>query len=263
MKSKVKSSLKLLPISSIRIDEYQRSWGLSDTAWVKEKSEVFDEAQFLPIIVSLRDGSYFAIDGQHRIMLGKNIKRESIMALVYEGLSKEQEAEYFNKLNGANGEIKRLRKTETHNASVVAKDKMAVDIRMVTSKHGFTIESSKRDNVIAAIASVERIYKKYGLSILDDALSTIRLAWNGDKKAVDGIMIEGVAEFIAVYKTDEYYDDRVLVKKLQKVAPYQITREALADTSASTKSARVVNVLYKYYNIKSRVKLPNKHYILS
>jgi hypothetical protein len=264
MKNNIKSSYQFLPINLLKLDEYQRRWELSDTAWVKEKSECFDPRLLGTITVSKRDGSYYVIDGQHRVMLCKAVKRDGIMALVYEGLTKIHEASYFKKLNGANGEIRKLKKTQIHSASVVAEEKMAVEIQQTAEKYGFVIESSKRNNTVAAISVVEKVYKKYGLQILDDTFSLLRATWNGDKKSLDAEVIEGVAGFISTYKTDAFYNPRTFVAKLQKIAPIVISREAFADTSASAKYARVINVLFKYYNHNntSKTRLANKHYTL-
>lgn len=264
MRNNIRSGYQFLPINSLKLDEYQRRWELSDTAWVKEKSECFDPRLLGTITVSKRDGSYYVIDGQHRVMLCKAVKRDGIMALVYEGLTKEQEASYFKKLNGANGEIKKLKKTQIHNASVVAQEKMAVEIQQTAEKYGFVIESSKRDNHIAAISVVEKIYKKYGLQILDDTFSLLRATWNGEKKSLDAEVIEGVAGFISIYKSDAFYNPRTFAAKLSKIAPVVIIREAFADTSATAKFARVINVLFKYYNrgLSAKNRLENKHYML-
>jgi hypothetical protein len=184
------------------------------------------------------------------------------MALVYEGLTKKQEAVYFKKLNGANGEIRRLRKTDIHNASVAADDKTALEIQSVAEKYGFSIDASKRDNQLAAISTVEKIYKKFGLQILDDTLVVLRMTWNGDKKSLDGIMLEGIAEFMNFYRNDAIYSHKSFVSKMQRVSPVQILREAITDTSATTKSTRVVNTLFRYYNKGNQYKLDNKHYML-
>ncbi len=259
---KIKSSYQFLPVNSIRIDKYQRPWTPADTAWVKEKSECFDETQLGTITASLRNGSYFAIDGQHRIMLCKNVKREGIMALVYEGLTYEQEADYFTKLNGAHGEIKHLRKTEIFNAEIESKNEAAMCINAIASKYGFRITAASCDNSICAIGSVEKIYKKYGSSVLDEVLWLIKETWNGDRYSLNNQVLEGVAEFLNIYRCDDCFNNKTFAKQLSVVAPIKVVRESKCDLTTNKQAVKMMNTLLKYYNARLRNKMPNRHFAL-
>lgn len=256
----VKTYYKLIPNNELRLGKYQRT--ITDMARVKKMSESFDETLLGTITVSKRDEKYYVIDGQHRVVLSKILKREGLMALVYEGLTYEQEAKYFNKLNGANGEQKRLRKSEVFNANVEAKDSMSIDIQAIANDLGFVLSATTGDNSIAAIGTVEKIYKKYGAQGLKEVLTLVRDLWDGERYSLNNQMLEGIAEFLNIYRGDTNFGRKILIRQLSKVDPIKIVRESKNDTSTSKSTVRVMNSLFKYYNTRMQKKLTNQHYLL-
>lgn len=255
-----KTYYKFISVNDLRLGKYQRV--ITDMARIKKMSDVFDETLLGTITVSFRDGKNYVIDGQHRTVLSKIMKREGLMALVYEGLTYEQEAEYFNKLNGANGEQKKLRKSEVFNANVEAKDAMSIDIQAIIEELGFYLSATSGDNSIAAIGTVEKIYKKRGSQGLKEVLQLTRDTWNGEKYSLNNQVLDGISEFLNIYRGDINFSNKTFIRQLSKIDPLKIVREAKNDTSTSKGTVKMMNTLLKYYNVRMQKKLINQHYLL-
>jgi hypothetical protein len=185
---------------------------------------------------------------------------DGLMALIYEGLTYEQEADYFKKLNNANGEQKRVRKTDIFKASVEAKEANAVDIKNIIESLGFRISETTGNNIITAVGTIEKIYKKYGAQGLNNTLKISKDTWNGERYSLNNMVLEGIAEFLNIYTGKTNFSTDIFIKQLSKVDPIKINREARSDNTTNSSNAKVMNTLFRYYNLKLRKKLENQHY---
>ena len=69
----------------------------------------WDPRLLTPLVVSFRDGHYYLVDGQHRVcaMRKKNGGKDvTALCRVYHGLTYEQEAELYYKLDRAKGHLR-------------------------------------------------------------------------------------------------------------------------------------------------------------
>lgn len=83
-------------INELYFADYQRGVNYRK---VKRYYENYDADIYGIIIVSHRDGKYYVIDGQHRVEVAKRLGLKSIMCQILEGLTYEDEADKFYKLN--------------------------------------------------------------------------------------------------------------------------------------------------------------------
>ena len=256
-KASIKTSYRFLPTKDLKLGNYQRK---VDMVRIKKMADEFDETLIGTITVSSRNGFYYVIDGQHRVMLAKTKGLNGLMALVYEGLTYEEEATYFNRLNNANGEQKRLRKTDIFKASVEAKDIVAVDIKNIIESLGFRISEASGTNAITAIGTIEKIYRKCGAQELKDTLKLLKDTWNGERYSLNNMMLDGITEFLSIYTGQPNFSTSVFISQLSKIDPKKIHREAQGDTTTNNSNVKIMNTLFKYYNVKLRKKLENKHY---
>lgn len=257
MKNSVKQSYKYIPVGELVIDEYQR---IIDSKKIKERSAGFDPLKLGTITVSKRKGKCYVIDGQHRTVLAKAKNIPGLMALVYEGLTYEDEARLFKSLNGANGETKRLSTTDIFNASVEAKEQEAIDLKNIVESIGFRIANYSGNNIICAIGNLEKLFAKKGAENIAETLSLIKQTWNGEAHSLHGKIIIGLSEFLTIYDQEPNFSRSVFVKQLAKVDPQKIMREANGDTSTNVTKVKMMNVLFKYYNVRLSKKLVNKHF---
>ena len=259
-KSTVKTNYEFIPIDKLQIDKYQRTVKMQK---VRAMAEKFDETLLGTITVSRREGKIFVIDGQHRVLLAKLMNLDGLMALVYEGLAYEEEAKYFNKLNGANGEQIRLSTSDIFDANVEAKDKTSLEIKEIVESVNFKIAKASGNNNIVAINTIIKIYKKHGGNHLFTLLKLIRDTWGGESNSLNNLILSGVSEFLKVYITETNFSTATFVRQLSKVDPIKIIRESKADTTTDKTNVKTMNSLFKYYNynLKSN-RLTNEHYVM-
>jgi hypothetical protein len=256
-KISVNTSYQFLLVKDLRLGNYQRKL---DMPKVKKMADEFDETLLGTISVSKRNGQYFVIDGQHRVILAKTKGLRGLMALIYEGFSYEEEAILFNRLNNANGEQKRLRKTDIFRASVEAKDVVAIDIKNIVESVGFRISETSAANTIAAVNTIIKIYKRYGGQGLHDVLKLSKDTWNGEKYSLNNMVLEGMAEFLNIYSSEPNFSIDSFINQLSKVDSIKVLREAKGDNTTNYSNIKMMNTLIKYYNLRLRKKLQNKHY---
>jgi len=256
-KTTVKTHYQLINVENILIDKYQRP--IRTTA-VRKMADNFDKTLLGTVTVSKRNGMFYIIDGQHRLALAKLVGLNSLMALVYEGLSYEDEAKYFNALNGANGESRKPTNQERFNASIEAKDPVAIDISKIVEKAGYRISKTKDNGGIQAVNSIQDIYTKYGATHLYYTLLLIKSTWGGEEYAVHAKILLGVSEFMNTYKGEPNFNAKMFAKQLAKVDPIKIVREAKNDPTTNKTIIQYQNVLLRYYNNKLQKKLPNLHF---
>ena len=112
--TKFQKNLATLPVSIIRVDDYQRVLRESN---VKKIVSGFDPIGLQHLSISFRDGEYYVFDGQHRLEALKRLGIEEVECIIHYGMSYEDEAkawDYFNKqitvasrLDEANAALKR------------------------------------------------------------------------------------------------------------------------------------------------------------
>lgn len=250
-----KTSYQLINVRDLMLGDYQRS---IRTSWIKDKAQNFEAGLLGTITVSQRNGQYYIVDGQHRTILARKNGMNELMALVYEGLKYEEEAELFYKLNTA---INRATPLDAFNAKVEARDKDAVEIKNIVESVGFVVRGGSIKNYVSAIGEVQRIHKKYGAFHLSQLLSAIKQAWDGEPYSLNNYMLRGLSEFIKIYENEDDFSIKTLVNQLSKVDPKRAVAEAKADLTTDKRTVKMMNTLFKYYNKSLRTKrLENKHF---
>lgn len=260
MKTVTNRRYAYIELKDLSTEIYQRP---IDILSIKKKVQVFDEMLLGTITVSYRDGKYNVIDGQHRTILCKAMGIRGIMALIYEGLSLEEEAKYFNALNGANGESKRINNADAFNANIVAQDESSLDIQEAIESAGLKLNKRQGFKTIASYGTVTKLYRQNGKAHLGRTLKLIADTWGGETYSLNNHMLIGVAEFLKVYSEVEAFSEKTFIKQLSKIEPSKIVREIKADTTTTVTKVKAMNSLFKYYNSGLRKNiLENMHFAL-
>lgn len=184
--------------------KYQRPL---DGPRVKGYADHFDPSRLEIIDVAhRRDGQYWVIDGQHRVMAARIAEwGDPLLCLVHRELTIEQEAERYVRLNK---DRKSPSKLDLFWARLAANDEHATNIKSIVESEGYWIPRSKGSTGIRAIAAVERAYKSDGGPILRQTLRACRLAW-GSSEQLSATVLNAVSSFISQYR-DEYDHDRLV-----------------------------------------------------
>jgi hypothetical protein len=112
------------------------------------------------IIVGERDGMYYVVDGQHRVMAARRIADiRELPALVYQTESKKEEAQGF--LN-ANTRRKPMTSIDRFKASLVVGDPIAIRAQQLIVASGRAVNLSAHSGTVACVGVIQRRLQEHG-----------------------------------------------------------------------------------------------------
>lgn len=249
-------SNRVITISAARClsAPYQRE---TDNARINTIVKHFDKNKVRPIILSYRNGRYYVIDGQHTLSVLRMLYGEDVMvtAVVVEGLTYKQEAEYYTKQYENS---KKLTVRDTFK-SRLEYDNKAQAIKNVCENAGFTVSISSNKaqgkGIIVAVKHLEKMYDELGRGDTYNTLCLIRDTWNGDKHSVEGNMLSGMTLFYKKYK--DILDKNAFISRLGAVSPKEIMRNAKMRVMSSRQAMYAYEIYYIYNKGIKRNKLPD------
>lgn len=200
--------LKWVPLDKIKVNALaQREL---NQARVDHLAANLDLEQIGNPTVSHRDGSYWVIDGQHRIEALRQFgfTAEPIQCWTYDGLTSEEEAEAFLKQNDTLA-VHALPKFKT---AVHAGRDIETDIDRVVRSVGCVVTADKVPGGVGAVGTLRRVYARGGPGGLARSLRIIRDAY-GDT-GLEGAVIDGIGHLTARYNGELNEDEAI--KKLAK-----------------------------------------------
>ncbi len=200
--------LRWVPIGEMRVSPLaQRDL---NRARVNKIAADFDLEQVGTPTVNERNGNYYVIDGQHRVEALREIGwgDQQIQCWAYAGLSEEDEAEKFLKLN----DTLAVNAFAKFRVSVQAGRMEECDIDRIVRAQGLRISQDKRDGAISAVGSLIRVYGQAGPGQLARALRIIRDAYG--QPGLETSVISGIGLLCARY--DNNLDEARTVDLLSK-----------------------------------------------
>ena len=219
-------------------------------------------------VASLRkDGDYYVIDAQHRVRGALQAEDDTpVRYQVFKGQSLEEENDLFLRYNANKKQVSPL---DTFNRSVAAGYEEHLDIVKILDRFGLQVAYGLRTGGISAVSTLMAIYSGKVLSgrqakvpaglpqgqLLSRTLHVLSRAWGRNRDAYDGILMRGVAGFLA--KHGPQIDADLLARKLAKEGvPPQIVGRIASLRSISKKQAltAAIEVLEGIYNHKLRQK---------
>lgn len=228
---------------------YQRD---VDEARVRKMAAAFDSRLLGVLEVSDRDDETYAIlDGQHRWQAALRAHPDGdgafLVCQVYTGLSVEDEARLFNRINT---DRKALSWWDAWRSRRAGCEQKVLDIEEVLTRHQLRVHPAAEDGNIRAARALEAIVDDFGgLDMLDGVLVMLTSAFRRDPAALDATMLKGMALVLGVYASDELDADR-LVSQLQERTPRQIRVQAAAlrDVHRGQLSRLCAAVIVDLYN---------------
>ena len=168
--------LRWIPLGKMRVSALaQRELNESR---VEHIAAAMDLEQIGTPTVNERDGHFYIIDGQHRVealrrWLGDDCEGQQIQCWSYVGLTEEEEAEKFLKLN------------DTLTVNAMAKFKVGVqagrytetDIDRIVRAQGLCVTQDKIEGGVRAVGTLRRVYEREGAAVLARSLGIIRDAY--------------------------------------------------------------------------------------
>lgn len=150
----------------------------------------FDAEKLGTITVNIRDGSSYVIDGMHRVEALRQIGwgDQNIQCWVYEGLTEQQEAEYFLTLN-ATLTVDTYAKFKV---GITAGREIECDIDRIVKAQGLVVSRDAIPGAIRAVGTLRRVYTRSSPATLSRTLKLIKNAYGDpgmDAGVIDGISL--------------------------------------------------------------------------
>lgn len=149
-------------------------------------------------VVSIRDGCYWVVDGQHRIQAALIFgfsADDKLQMECYEGLTEADEAKLFLERD--------MRKAKSawdkFHVAVTAGWTEEVEIDRIVRLHGMTVTPHRESRGIGAVASLRGAYRALGPPGLATMLRVVDGAY-GDS-GFEGAVMDGVTTFLRRYMT--------------------------------------------------------------
>lgn len=139
-------------------------------------------------VVNYRDGSYYVVDGQHRIAALKLIGwgDQKIQCECYDGLSEAEEADLFLRRDNR----KAIASFEKFRIALTAERATETDINRIVLANGLTVSKNHADGSIRCVGTLRKSYQQAGGPTLGRALRIIRDAYGSP--GLEAPVIEGI-----------------------------------------------------------------------
>ena len=247
-------TVEMLPPNAISIDrQYQR--GIARDHVNRIVREFDPLAIGTPYISKRDDGTYWCMDGQHRLAALIELRRGDvpIPMVVFTGLSVGEEADKFF-MQTRN---RRMHPIDLFKARCFAGDPIAMTISRVASNNGFRITNEGRSgDVLQGPATLERILTVYGERRLDEVLGLTAAVWLQDRTSVPAYLIDGLNAVLTRYPAI----DRNRLVKVLRSEPFdslqsqaKAMRRFMNDKAGGLYGRAMANL----YNKGLRTKLPD------
>ena len=216
---------------------------------LRELAQEWDPGMLEPPVVSFRDGKFYLVDGQNRVVLQKRMLGGDFKALckLYHGLTYEAEAKLCWKLDRSRA---KLSNAQSVNALIESGDDPKImEIQRMIEANGFTWELSRSipgNYEITAVRAVINAHHLLGGAAFDRMLRLMGAAWAGAPCSLRAGFISGMALFLKTYETELV--DRTAIKRLSKIDPEEVIRRGNTDFSTKRAALRYARVLWKKYN---------------
>ena len=191
--------LRSIEVGDLRIARYQRP---ADDRRVARMAEGFDLRLVGALVVSFRDGSYWVVTGQHRMLAARRIGVRTLPAIVYFDLSYQEEAAMFER--NATTTIA-VAPYNLHRTRLEAGDPAAQAIERIirAAGHvGFTQGGSR------GLSSVRTCYRLNERRVLEPVLAAVRVAWERDGRYEPGALKGGVLRAVGDFLLNRPEADR-------------------------------------------------------
>lgn len=210
--AKLTSVIKDVPLPKMRVStNAQRELRPARVAYLVSE---FNPEDFGYPTVNSRDGSFYIIDGQHRIeavkqWLGPAWEKQNVTCRVYSGLSEKEEAEMFDRLNNQ----LTPNAFDKFKVRVTAGRHIECSVKKVVEKAGLKISREKGEGNLQSVATLVKVYQRSNAQTLGRSLKITHESF-GDP-GLQNMVIDGVARLCERY--NGALEDQEAIEKLQSL----------------------------------------------
>lgn len=237
------ASIERVNVNDINVANYQRH---IKPAKLKKMIREWEPARAGWIIISRRaDGTLYVVDGQHRSTALSTLQGKHgpyIDAIVVEGWSLEQEANYF--LTQSAEYRSSILPHDIHNAALYAGDDRAIEIEHIVAAAGFRIGKRNvapgESGELRTVKAIYDVFDRYGPAVLRDTLVIVAEAW-GRQSHPEQCVVSGVALFLGMYPQA----DVAAVPRRPALVPLPVWLNAAKAHARSERMSMTEGVAYK------------------
>ena len=227
------------PLNQKKVDKIIREW---------------NPRKLTPVVVSLRDGKFNILDGQHRLSAMRRMaggKDVIVPCIIHTGMTYQEEAELYASLDTDKTPLTLRQHTKALVES--GSDAQLLDVKRRIENAGFTWALDKPTGEafeIAAICAVTSAYRLLGGNAFSRMLDLIVRTWHGTPHSLKAPIISGMALFLKTYETE--VNDHVFVARMSAVSSDEIIRRGKLDFSTNRAALRFARVIWDKYNGQQR-----------
>jgi hypothetical protein len=225
------------------------------TSQVRRIAKALDPDAFGSLTVGERgDGSLWVVDGLQRLTAARQLGIEAVPCDVFASTGPEHEARVFRLKNKHRTNVSAL---ALFRAQLTEGDPQSMEIASVIRECGLRLVLTEGGKNcwpdVKAIRSVERAYSRVGADGLRTVFRVLSEAWAGERDALQGDMIDGLAVFL---KRHPEFNESRLVDKLKTRSVAGVLRAADAtyklardrDTSHHGRALATYDAILLVYN---------------
>lgn len=218
-----------LPLEWLEIETENKYQRMIRPAHVLFLVENWDDDLAVTFLVSHRDGRFFVVDGQHRMLAlrDRGDTEVRVACVIFEGLISADEAKRFRRTQQ---DRKALRSLDFFRSGLVEGDPLVHDVNRIVREEGFAVNLVGAANSPTDIIATGALLKIYGKGrreeLLREVLRAVRESFPGEAVATQGTMLEGIGRFMARYWGK--YDSTGLIRALRTVTATSLLSEGTA-----------------------------------
>jgi hypothetical protein len=191
---------------------------------------------------------YAVVDGHHRMRGAQLLDiAPPLVATVHTGLTIQQEAELFDRLNR---ERRRLTTWDHWRARTTAGDRTVLAIHKAVAKLDLVIGDAPKPGYVRCTSTLEKLHTLGGTQLVADVLHLLKQAWGRDVTSFDAPLVHGVGLVLHYLPKREPIDVERLTTALVQVEPRLVKTSAVArrDTMTGSAAKLVAVVVMDLYN---------------
>lgn len=222
--------------------------------------EVSDRGEGVSDTIAREQGCvprYAVIDGHHRVRGAQLLDiAPPLVATVHTGLTIQQEAELFDRLNR---ERRRLTTWDHWRARTTAGDRTVLALQKAVAKLGLVIGDAPKPGYVRCTSTLEKLHALGGTALVVEVLNLLKEVWGRDVTSFDAPIVHGVGLVLHYVpeREREPIDVERLMAALVQVEPRLVKTSALArrDTMTGSSAKLVAVVVMDLYNRMSGKKI--------
>ena len=228
---------------------------VSDINRIKNMADNWNWALYQPICVSVVDGVYYVIDGQHRVAALRRLYNDDykVVCKLATDLTLEEQNEWFAELatNEKAQSLKSVVTAKINSKAYPEYQELVEDLR----KSGLSLKltnKGRQSNAIKANATIIKLHNQLPQSDFIECMSILRSLWNGNSSSLTASFLEGWSYFYTLYH--KHWDIKTLFDKLSIESASSISKhaKALADLKTYTLQQCYAKEFLTLYNGRSR-----------